>query len=331
MVKANVDKIIDELKISKTLSVNDLSKHIGLTKQDIEKSAEYLEQDGVIKIEHKFPHTMFTLLKDPEAKNSDIPTAPPLPPQPVHTSPENSIASPQIQMPIAQSPSPVNQGQGMPLPPSVNPANNPQGFQQPVTQSMAPLPLTNPDHSVQTPPIIPFDQQGVKNNTTFDNQPFLSQNKENMGPLDSFQTSSNENVRASMSVMNKENLDMTSDPLNPDKPKFTLAPPIPQEVKHESVEPVLNYSQEFVVKPKEELKFPEYIKTDVDKIDFFVEKLNDKITKHQNDNLNSEYRKLYDLFKNSNNLSPNERYVFSEKINELFDRIRTLYIIEEIS
>jgi hypothetical protein len=328
MVKANVDKIIDELKISKTLSVSDLSKHIGLTKQDIEKSAEYLEQDGVIKIEHKFPHTMFTLLKDPEAKNSEMSTVPPLPPQPVHTSSENSIASPQIQLPVEQLQNNIAQERTMPIPPPVKPVNDQQGFQQPVNQPMAPLPLTNPDHTVQTPPIIPFDQQGVKNNTTFDSQPFLSQNKENMGPLNSFQTSSNENVRASMSVMNKENLDMTSDPLNPDKPKFTLAPPIPQVVEHE---PVLNYSQEFVAKPKDELKFPEYIKTDVDRIDFFVEKLNDKITKHQNDNLNSEYRQLYDLFKNSNNLSPNERYVFSEKINELFDRIRSLYIIEEIS
>lgn len=332
MVKANVDKIIDSLKVNKTMSVNDLSKNIGLNKHDIEKSAEYLEQDGIIKIEHKFPHTMFTLLKDPETKSTETVAAPPVPSQPVHSaqiSQENSIANPHIQMPTVQPNFTQSQGATMPLPPPVTTQHNQQGMQQSYNPSIPSINVSNPNSGIKDPQIIEFDPEGMNNkNGVFDKQPFLTKNNEDMGPLNSFQTTSNENIQASLSVMGKENVDMTHDPLNPEKPKFTLAAPMPQEVKHE---PVLNYSQEFVAKPKDEIIFPEYVKTDVDKIDYFVEKLNEKITKHQNDNINIEYRKLYDLFKNSNSLSPNERYVFSEKINELFDRIRTLYIIEEIS
>ena len=73
MVKANVDKIVDILKLKKSASINFLSKEMNVNKNDIEKSAEYLEQDGIVKIEHKFPNTIVTLIKEPEQKKEAIP------------------------------------------------------------------------------------------------------------------------------------------------------------------------------------------------------------------------------------------------------------------
>ena len=65
MVQANVDRILEVLRQKNTATVSELSRKLGLKSEDIEKSAEYLEEDGVIKLEHKFPSTYLHLVNDP--------------------------------------------------------------------------------------------------------------------------------------------------------------------------------------------------------------------------------------------------------------------------
>lgn len=64
MVKTNVDMILDTLRQRKSSTVNDLSRQLAIPQQDIQKSAEYLEEEGIVRIEYKFPNTVVTLVKD---------------------------------------------------------------------------------------------------------------------------------------------------------------------------------------------------------------------------------------------------------------------------
>jgi hypothetical protein len=92
-------------------------------------------------------------------------------------------------------------------------------------------------------------------------------------------------------------------------------------------EPVLDYSEEYV--QKKEYHFPEYVDSPLEKIEYLVEMAQDKIMTHDYQDLNVLYRRIYSLYADSEELSPNERYLIGQKINELFSRIKRIYLIEE--
>ena len=73
------------------------------------------------------------------------------------------------------------------------------------------------------------------------------------------------------------------------------------------------------------------IKNDSDKVDFLIEQLDKKMNNHNFNDLNISYRQLHDFYKNCNHLTSNERIIYSEKINDIFDRIRNIIVIEEIA
>ena len=79
MGKANVDRILEILRQKKSLNIKDLASQLGIKKEDAEKSAEYLEQDGVVRIEHRFPNTIVALVGDASSfGNTDSSMMPPL-------------------------------------------------------------------------------------------------------------------------------------------------------------------------------------------------------------------------------------------------------------
>ena len=108
MVKANVDKILEYMADKKSVSVSELAKKLSLKKDDVMKSAEYLEQDGVVKLDRKFSKTVLTLAKEPEGeKKEDMPQPPsPVPPMPTQAPQEDTLSTPPVQ---EQPPQPQQQ------------------------------------------------------------------------------------------------------------------------------------------------------------------------------------------------------------------------------
>ncbi|MEM2131522.1 MAG: hypothetical protein QXR96_03290, partial [Candidatus Woesearchaeota archaeon] len=89
-----------------------------------------------------------------------------------------------------------------------------------------------------------------------------------------------------------------------------------------------------ILKPKifyeneNDISIPEYIEKDIEKIDFLIDFCNKKIDNYDYKDLNVFYRKAYKLF-NESELSPNEKFLVKERLNELFNKIKRIYMIEE--
>lgn len=334
MVKANVDKIIDVLREKKTSSASEISKLTNLNKNDIIKSAEYLEQDGVVVIKHKFPKVMITLIKEPSENLTEASL--PMPPPPMVQDSTNhekiDIPSTPVQNSIPTAP----EQNTLPSPPVMD-----MSQQQNITQ--ANLPPPPPVENIQTQSIaqtdmlsssidpMPQSTNNVDSTSGFPSQPLFNEpipNNQINQDFQSIQESVNlipDSVDTSQEFSETENLnlDVTQDPLEQKNPSFNLAAPSPSGLN----QPVYTYSEEYTSTPKV-TSFPEFINTDTEKIDYTIEKINERIVKHQFLDMNMEYRRLYELFKTSNTLSVNERYILSEKINEVFERIKEVYLIE---
>jgi hypothetical protein len=190
--------------------------------------------------------------------------------------------------------------------------------------------------SQQQPPLqtsyIDFNQKKEES-------PFLLNNRQEDHTL--FTPDPNKNLNATLTFMQQpdnveplkeEKFDLS--PLEPEKPKFDLNPPSPlsaRDTKEEKpyIKSALAYGDEYK-EDKETTIFPSYIETTIEKIDFMVDFVNKKIVNHEYKDLNVIYRKIYNLLKEGEDLSPNERYLAGEKMNELFQRIRRIYLIEGV-
>jgi hypothetical protein len=300
MVKANVDRILELLSEKKSLSTSDLSRLLSISGEDVLKSAEYLEQDGAVKIERKFPRTVVTLLK------SSIPPPPlaslplPLPSAaklPIPPAPQ-SFTSPNISTP----PSPI-----LPIPP----APNQQQSNIPAPLNQPPLPLGSdilkrPEvNTLNNAPTTSTPFEAPKLNLSFDRETFKV-------PDVSIKTTT-----SSTRLLIDEN------PLE-QQAHFTLDAPTP--TGEPITKPVFSYTKEFNSNVR--TSYPSYIKTDMERVDFMLEEVEDKIMKREFNDLNVYYRNIYNLFKRSDNLTPNERYLLSEKINDIFDKIKNVYAYE---
>ena len=228
MVKANVDRILDILKEKKSVSINELAGKLSLPKTDVEKSAEYLEEDGVVKIDHKFPNTYVTLVekskKDADKKEEKT-EQPELvqdePQQPELSQPEVSQPTPSPPpMPMPEQPGPsvdvAAPGMPPPPPPPQQQIVGAQAQQQNLPEEKLALP--------ETPKVE--DKPEKKPSKT----PFLIDESLDIKP------DMAENVTASLNVMQESPVqdtvepqpDFNVNPLEPEQPKFDMAPPNPQ-------------------------------------------------------------------------------------------------------
>ncbi len=353
MVKANVDRILDILKEKKSVSINELAGKLSLPKTDVEKSAEYLEEDGVVKIDHKFPNTYITLVekskKDADKKEEKVEQ-----PEPVKEEPQQADMSqpaplpPPTPMPEQPGPSVDVAAPGMPPPPEQAPVETPSLVPQapqapqpepniPQEESSAAVPLSQPPQVKEKPKPEP-EKKPSKTPFLID-EPSDTEKKLDLA----------ENVTASLNVMQQSPVqdisqaqpDFNANPIEPEQPKFDMAPPIPQattsNIAPESMMqprlPGSNIQQPQQKKeqqpspfasqgdfaPKKEFTFPDYADTDVEKLEYLMEQAHDKLTNKEFQDITVLYRAIYD------------RHLLSEKIQELFQRIKRLYLIEGVT
>ncbi len=380
MVKANVDKILDVLRQKKSTSISDLSRILKLKKEDIEKSAEYLEQDGVIKIEHKWPKVFLTLLQETQEPMPLPPTNKPTiqvnmqqqnlqPKKPLPTPPPNIQAKPQNITQQQFNPIKTDSQTQKPLP--VSPPNNiqQQNRPQPVVPSLNPQnPVPKIENQQQKPPLkapqnininnnqikqtqsqkppVQMSQEQVTGNTNISNHPnlppppvphnkltqkkqeinyaeqpmhmILSQQNQTTGPQNIFQRTESQQYNSSNDA----------DPLDPESPNFQMDVPSPGNGNDISLhsEPVFVNSEEYSPRP---IDIPQNIKGDMDKIEFLLHKIEYKLNNRNYKKINDYYRKIYSIYMDSEDMSPNERYLISEKINDAFERIKHVYTIEQ--
>jgi hypothetical protein len=267
MVQANVDKIIDFLKTKKTVSLPEMSKALGIPKEDIQKSVEYLEEDGVLKMDYKFTTPYITFLKDPFFKG-DIPAMKLEEPKEKPKAPEN--------IPV-QKPE--------------------QNFF-----------LNEPANYQKITPLAPPPEKNLSASMTFMQMPSDEAN--------------NEIKEQKAPVPDINPFDV--------KPSFDLNAPMPEGERLEQTKPafkpVLGYTEDY--SEEKETRFPEYVSSDLDKLDFEIDEANKKISNYQYKGMNVTYRRIFNLYRDAN-LSPNEKYLMGSKVNELFQRIKRIYLIEK--
>ncbi len=368
MVKANVDKILDYLRVNKKASLGELSRKLGLPKKDLEKSAEYLEQDGVVKIDKNISGTSVVLVNDPDEKKEakGIPEPPkiqqpetksnqelPYPPQPkqptLQVKQEQTLSAP----PDVKTETPKQEELDMPLSPQPKKEIQPT---EDLDMPPPPLPkekikvksettpqIPKPDTSEAQQPIMPQTpkQQEIQK-TPKEENPFLIDSPKN--PEEPFKPEPNEPVLKSSQPHPNVSLTENADPLETPPPDFTMNAPQPmprttiqQQSGQTTTTPEI--SQEIsretpITQPDEssgKYHFPEYAESTVDKIDYLIWEANKKIELHDYENVNVLYRRIYDMYLNSEDITPNERYFIGEKVKELFDRIKRVYIIEHVT
>lgn len=293
MVKANVDRIIDFLKTKKTASVVEISKVLSIPKEDIQRSTEYLEEDGIVKIDYRLTTPYVTFIKDPDsAVKLEEPAA---------------AAQPK------KDDNPVNGMQDMskPVMPKgqMNQAFNDNSF-RPQQESYQ-----------NQQPAAAQQMQSQKNEF-----PFLLDNKD-AAPQNMFSQGPDQNADASLRLMDHDKYRIPDENPLEEKPRFDLQAPAPDENNKVESKPVLSYSDNY--SEKRESNFPNYVQSDIDRIDYLIDFANKKITNHDFKDLNVLYRQIYNIYTDSSDMSANEKYMVGEKLNTVFERIKRTYLIEQ--
>ncbi|MEK6917215.1 MAG: hypothetical protein AABW92_05735 [Nanoarchaeota archaeon] len=301
MVKANVDRILEILREKKVISMKSLAAELGIKKEDAEKSAEYLERDGLVKIQHKFPNTMVSLAKDNSFGNTDDSIVPPPEMHKVHKkelAPKQPLFNKKEEKPMQKQPI-----EPLPLPINIPAQDN---FTRPDTRSypqpkiVQPAPVVEKPKAIQSvqpvKPVWPEKPPTKKVEWPEDTRP---KNQVEFNPF---------SQPKQYSPVRKE---IDENPLEPDKPDFDLSAPTPDGKHHVHFR---SYD------------FPLDIKTDIDRINFLLDKINENISKNKYDSLNEIYRLVYDTYSNSTSMSQEERYSVGDKIESAFERIKEIYI-----
>ncbi|MFH2019934.1 MAG: hypothetical protein ABIJ34_00840 [archaeon] len=333
MVKANVDKILEYLRERKTASIGELSKKLTLKSDDIQKSSEYLEQDGVVKIEHKFPYVMVTLVKDPEQPKEAMPLPPPMS-RPSEKPQQNAMLGLNTNQQFNPNfqPPPVNQVR--PMTPQIPPTTQVRQAAPPVQLSASTINIVQ----TPTPPQAPKMQNAAPTPAIPNNQqqqpivgPQIPQMESPIVPKFSGITPQHSMNPAPQFQIHKQISEIPEDPLDMPHPNFELAPPSPGD--NNSIRPTFVYEDGLPAAKKEVIKeshieFPSYIQNDADKIEFLLDMIEKKIDRHDYPKLNTFYRTAYDIYNSSTSLSPNEMYLIGEKLRDKFDRLKHVYLIE---
>jgi hypothetical protein len=131
-------------------------------------------------------------------------------------------------------------------------------------------------------------------------------------------TSPEENLRLAKTLMSD------SDPLDA-SPHFDMRAPEPMKSKPFAyTEPDSSQQVSSSI-----IEYPPYLRTDSERVSYILDQLSQKINSRDFSNLVSYYRTLYNLYNESDALGQNERNSFGEKIHEIFDRIKNVYLIEK--
>jgi hypothetical protein len=428
MVKANVDRILEVLRQKKSSSVGDLSSILKLKQDDVQKSAEYLEQDGKIRIEHKWPRVVLTLINENKSQETELPlppkqesTMPQRSPQftqdnqaikdpvsyrdvekpqpPSFIEPQNNMQQQPLQMqekPIPQQQSPTNlYNQGIQTsvkPQVIQPQNNlqhPQPPIKPISQQSSQPNINNqgsqthvkpqviqPQNNLQQPSLqiqakqVPqqFSPPNFQNTNYQASQNTFSQPRDdeirasdnqkyqpttypsqssslpppprpktlafpsNESRQSIFQVPIQEVLESNERLGQEINYQVDEDPLNPEKPHFNLDIPSPSDG---GMSPIFLRNEEFSSNIRETpslgiIDFPSNITNDIEKIEYLLDRLDMSLNNHAYDNLNNFYRNIYNLYMSSEDIRPNEKAMISERINEIFEKIKYLYTVEEI-
>ncbi|MEM3374823.1 MAG: hypothetical protein QXE31_06465 [Candidatus Woesearchaeota archaeon] len=323
MVKANVDLILDYLKFKKSASVPEIAKATKINQEDIKKSVEFLEEDGVVKIDYNLTTPIVYLIekKDKiEESNVDIS--------------KNKVE----EVKIKEMPSPQIKEINLVI-------NEPKNDNKILNKSTE----NQPNINIILPNInnIPYNNV-QKQETMFSSVSNETINRENNEQNNiqrinfGIANIQNDNILSHSNIAEKKEFNseiiIDKDPFI-NKPDFDLSPPILEDnikkenkivssnIKTLEQEPKLK-SALFYTSEKE-IDMPEYLEKDSEKIDFLIEFGIKKIENYDYKDLNVIYRKAYNLFRLSNDLSPNERFLLSERLNDLFNRIKRIYMIEE--
>lgn len=320
MVKANVDKILDMLSEKKSLSTGELSRTLKIKEEDILKSAEYLEQDGVVKIERKWPRTIITLTQQ-KSMQTAVPPPPPMAPsiKPGMPPPPKLMTQPVSQSSDIKT-TENNANTNTPQPSSnmiSMPSQNIEMIKLPQSQNndlKVDMPSDNTKIALDTPKPIDSNLPNPPMNldkTLFD----VKREEPNI-----LMTSSEENLKLARTVM------VNSDPLE-ETPHFDMRPPTPDD--GQSLKKQISEA-EYEFKPEaKEMEFPSYIRTDAERITFILDQLTQKLNSRDYNEINSYYRNVYNVYNDSSALGPNEKFALGQKIEEIFERIKNIYLLEK--
>jgi uncharacterized FlaG/YvyC family protein len=330
MVNGNVDKITNFLREKKTSTPGDISKALALPKKEIQSSLDQLAKEGKIKLDKKLTGVKVSLM-------DASPAIVPLPPQ-----------APQI---IPEPPKPVQSNQPQSIPPSLPDKATPSQPPLPDKPALEIPPPTQspfPDKPIEAPPLpsqpLPDkpigeapppapnapDQKvmiGTPNKVAKSEKP--EPTVPEMKKPDDYPFLLGDNKQQEIKevkprpVENKPTLD--HNPLESHSPRFDMAAPDPEMEGPISLKPVETYSGDD--KDKVET-YPEEVRTSVDKIEFLMDKLEEKLRTSDYKDLNLVYRKIHKIYQESDELSPNERHILVKRINELFDRVKTIYLMD---
>jgi hypothetical protein len=314
MVKANVDKILEILNEKKSISVGDLSKKLSIPKEDILQSAEYLEEDGAVRIDRKFPQTFIVLVQ----KKKQIEEMPPPPAPKISQKQQDSPVELVKSVPLQES-NPTIQSQVKEMPPPPIPVNTAQPKPAPEQQINTQMPI-----APKSIPLQPAqNQQPVEQKPIIEQKDFLIQNSgaENSNNQIITVSSTNEETnKASQIIEDYSSPSTPDDPLEIEKPVFDMNAPAPQEGE--------NRIQTRMQDEEENISFSQETDSPTDKIEYTIDMIHNKIREHSYSNLNVLYRQLYNLYQHSD-LSPNERYLLGDKINSVFHMIKKIYLTEK--
>jgi hypothetical protein len=293
MLKANVDKIIEVLRVKKTISIPDLSKLLKLPNEDIQRSAEYLEEDGVVKIEYKLTTPYLALLRDPNAVSTEN-TQKPMQDKQQQV---NNLQQPSIQQPSQQQNQQNTYGMGS------KDQNN--------------FVLTEPKEHAEPAQAYQGSQMSGVQRVEVQN---LSIN------IPRVEVPKYEHDFSKQAEPSQE-----ANPFDVQEPKFDLSTPLPDHKEEKlEIKYSLLYNESSQAVQREIDSYPGYVKTDSEKIDFLLDLIHKKLNYHDYKDLNAIYRKLYSCYYDSEDMSVNEKALLRDKIDDTFQRIKRIFLIENV-
>ncbi len=297
MVQANVDRIIEFLKTKKSASIPDISRFLGIPKDDVQKSVEYLEEDGVLKMSYKFTTPYATFLKEPFSQ-ANVPTL-------KLEEPRQNI-KPEIAQNVMQKK--PEQAFSLKEPPKDQKTNF----------------LTEPSNDQKTNPLMPPPEKTLSASTAFMQFPTeeikKKEEKTAIPDTNPLETKPSFDLETPVTTPSTA-VQVTTPDLAPEP-----APELASEQPKQFFKPTLEYNDEYS-EIKEE-NYPEYASSEIDKLDFMIDETIKKITHYEFKDLNVDYRKIYNLYMDAD-LTPNERSLIGNKVNDLFMRIKRIYLIEK--
>ena len=314
MLKTNVDKILDVLSKNNTISANDIASQIGISSDAVMAAAKNLEEEGTIRIDHKFMKPYLVLLKKQDAIISD-------PDEEDLTSDINkkyqSVGF--GDMPEQQA---ADQNEYVVIAPQENKYDEMQ------QQNEAPVMHQEPNIDSSAESHEPeFKEPEIKN--TFA-EPILSEPAKDYEP--NFNDSESKNnyttpIQAQPEEKHKLEFEETkktkevTTPFQQDFRQFENASPKYEEEKKEIWEEAPAPEIQIDIPDTDSFSAgPNY--SDAEKIDILLSQANDDLATGKTDIVVEKYKEIYKLYNESLEMSIPEKEMIKDKITVLFNKIK---------